>query len=436
MLVFVLLFFILFFYLSYKRPDVGVYLVLFSLPSYLVRFSFFVPFTLLEVMIIALFFGWFVRKVRTNGPSKIRPFLDLYFNLELKMQYIFLPVILFLISATVSMFISPDLRSAAGIWKAYFVEPFMFFMVFIDVIDNMKKIDKTVWAVVLSVLFPSLFALYQKITGDFISNSFWQNEDTRRVVSVYGYPNAIALYFVPVIIFGFILLKKYIRNKVLFLSVFLILCFSFLSVVFAKSKGGFIALAFALVVFVFVNWYRVWIKYWKRFLFISLAGLLIVFGVGYFLGVFETFTSFAGGGSWDVRRYIWTRSFDMLLDRPVLGAGLAGYQDVFSLYHTKKYIEIFLYPHNILLNFWSETGVLGVITFLWILYVMIKKAIYNIMLEYSIYKAVFLAYITAILVHGIVDVPYFKNDLSVFFWYVMGCIVVMDYLQYKNRETI
>ncbi len=430
MSVLILIYIILFAFLSYRHSEWAVYLIILFFPAYLLRFYFLIPWTVLEVSILVLFFIWAFKKVKFSHSKGISSVTDLYFNLEMKTKDVLLPMFLFLFTATISMFVSSDLRSAAGIWKAYFIEPFLFFMVFIDVIDTKEKLRNTLFAAVLSIALPGIFALYQKITGNFIFNPFWQKEETRRVVSVYGYPNAIALYFVPVISVGFILLSTFWKKWSRFIPVLAIIIIGILSVVFARSKGGFLALIAGLIVFIIV--YR-W-SFIKRHIYkavIVLAIIVISVGVlGYSMGVFDTFKTVAGGGSWEVRWLIWSETVQMLKDRLLLGAGLSGFQTALTPYHTKEYIEIFLYPHNIFLNFWSETGLAGLVSFVWIVFVLVKKLLSFIDRE-RVYVAGFLAYFTVILVHGMVDVPYFKNDLSVFFWYIAACIVVLDYLQYK-----
>ncbi len=104
----------------------------------------------------------------------------------------------------------------------------------------------------------------------------------------------------------------------------------------------------------------------------------------------------------------------MLKDHWFWGAGFGAYPTVFAAYHHVKGIEIFQYPHNILFNFWSETGLSGVAAFGAILFgwmiVAWKKG--KGMLE----RVLLASPAIAVLIHGLVDVPYFKNDLAIVFW--------------------
>jgi O-antigen ligase len=95
-------------------------------------------------------------------------------------------------------------------------------------------------------------------------------------------------------------------------------------------------------------------------------------------------------------------------------------------------LEIYMYPHSIVLNFWSELGLLGVIGFFWIIVMFFIFGIraYRIARRaQDPFAYAILGLMTALLatiVHGLVDVPYFKNDLAVLFWIMMGMISFIE----------
>ena len=85
-----------------------------------------------------------------------------------------------------------------------------------------------------------------------------------------------------------------------------------------------------------------------------------------------------------------------------------------------------MYPHNIILNFWSELGLLGLLAFVWLIgrALLIAGRVYQ-GLGMGAEKYILLgtvAALTALVVHGMVDVPYFKNDLAVLFWLLIGIV--------------
>ena len=175
---------LLFTILSWRNAKLSLALLIFALPTYLIRFKIFsIPFTLLEAMIWIVFIVWLIRNYK-------KPIITAY-------RW---PIILLLLVAAVAIEISPNTFGALGIFKAYFLEPIMFFLVFINAIKDKKDLQPIVYALGWSALLISALAIYQKFTGWAIPNEFWAAEDTRRVTSFFGYPNAIGLYLGPIII--------------------------------------------------------------------------------------------------------------------------------------------------------------------------------------------------------------------------------------------
>ena len=174
--------------------------------------------------------------------------------------------------------------------------------------------------------------------------------------------------------------------------------------------------------------------------------------------------------SGQIRRQQWKETIKMLTDRRIIGgAGLDNYQTAVKPYHQEgiffnsdnlprfdavvwasstlrvKYwqpVEIYLYPHNIFLNFWSELGLFGLLLFVWLIakYLFISAKL-TITLghrqDHKKYLALgLMTAMVAILIHGLVDVPYFKNDLAVMFWLFFALLgrLDMDYRLESNKN--
>lgn len=413
----------LFAFISWKKLEWGVYFIILALPAYMSRFQIFsIPFTLLESLIIVLFIVWLIRD---KGKRHLR------IGWLKDNRFLAMATGLFLLSATIAIFVAPELRAAAGIWKAYFIEPVLYFIVFIHAIDSRKKVTRVFWALGLSLVLPGLIAIYQKLTGNLIPLEFWANSETRRVTSVYGYPNAIGLYFAPIVTLYICWLVSLIKEKnhKIILGISLVAILGGLSILFAVSKGGVMAVA-AGILFCSL-FYR-----GRRELFAALlvAGIAAAYFMTPHLFSLEGQKTVEGGGSWESRQEQWSEAWQMLKTRPLSGAGLSGYQDRAAPYHQKDYIEIYMYPHQIFLNFWTEIGLLGVIAFIWIVAIFFYRGFVSsghIRQEVN-YYVLLMAAMAALLVHGLVDVPYFKNDLSVLFWIILGAMVVL----HKNHRII
>jgi O-antigen ligase len=438
---------LLFSYLAWRDLRWGIYLICAFLPSYLIRFEIgFVPMTLLETMILIAFIIWLIKNYQLKS-----------FSLNLSAYK--WPILVLFITATISIFISPDLRAAAGIWKAYFVEPIIFFMIFINAIKTKKDLERVFWALGFLVLAIGIFAIWQKITGELIPVPMWRPKESRRVTTFFTSPNAISLLVGPIIIlyFGWLLEKisnlksstlqsrasaedgqisnlksKYYQLLTIIYQLTVIIL-GILSLVFARSRASWIAVALAIIFILFFGWS----KKWTTLIVASAIIVLVLVPISQnFLLSLATFKVPSG----NTRLLLWEGTVSMLKDRPIFGAGLSGFWQIYQPYRLPQQTENLIYPHNIILNFWSEIGLLGLIAIIWIIAKFFQRG-YNIVcckslvVSNKILTITLLAVMAEIIIHGLVDAPYFKNDLSVLFWLIIGMMVVVENLT-KSKDCL
>ena len=436
-----IIFSLIFIWLSWKKPIWAIALIVLALPAYTIRFQLLsVPFTLLEVMIWLCFLTYFIKWAKTKHELKGKKIPRTGFPFRWL-------ILLWLLASIVAVIISPDLRTAMGLWKAYFLEPAMFFILFIAHVRTKKDLHFIFYFLGISALIISSIAIYQKFTGWMIPNEFWAAEETRRVTSVFGYPNAIGLYLGPIIMLYFGWLWTSIKKLGPSIFKLIVIIASFLAVYFAVSEAALIGLAVGLIVFGLV--------YNKKSRIITLAIIVIaILLIGFNQPLRQDLQDkvllhdFSG----QIRRHMWVDTGFMLEDNTLTGAGLAGYQTAMEPYHreliwigkTLQPVELYLYPHNIFLNFWSELGMLGLAVFMIILVKYFYLAIRNLRsrdqeIERStdspIHRSLSLSLLClmlALIVHGLVDAPYFKNDLAVMFWLFTGMVTVI----HINKEVV
>ena len=107
---------------------------------------------------------------------------------------------------------------------------------------------------------------------------------------------------------------------------------------------------------------------------------------------------------------------------PLTGTGLSGFKHDIQPYRAfAGYTENLIYPHNIFLNFWTETGLLGLAAVTWSMVVWVRLAAGGLRRggPRLVYHLGIAAAGIVILVHGMLDVPFFKNDLA---WLTMALI--------------
>jgi len=97
------------------------------------------------------------------------------------------------------------------------------------------------------------------------------------------------------------------------------------------------------------------------------------------------------------------------------------FRQVQQPYYNPTQMERLAYPHNLFLNFWLETGLLGLLAFLG-LFGALTAAALKIKKENKFLGAALLAALAVFFIHGLVDVPYFKNDLAMLFWIIAAII--------------
>lgn len=352
------------------------------LPGYLLRFEIGpLPTTALEVFLGVLFlvftigFGW---KGWRLGWSRHRAW--------------HLPIALWFLASLAACFWSPSVVAGLGLWRAYVLEPLLVFVILPVLLEGAREKKYFEWSLCASVGLVTLWAVIQFATGLGIPSP-WNVSiaDGRRATGPFPFPNALALFVVPIGAYAFA--RKY----------WLVTAAALLAALLARSDGGVGALLIACWVVLLFD------KRWRK---IAVgAALAAVLAVGVIPQIREPFVKLVTFQDWSgrVRVWMWDETLQMLKDRPLTGAGMGGYPIVVAPYHGHDFIEIFQYPHNIVLNFWSETGLLGLIAFGWIVVTWSR-------IPHPASRIVSLAPLIAILVHGLVDVPYFKNDLAIAFW--------------------
>jgi O-antigen ligase len=123
---------------------------------------------------------------------------------------------------------------------------------------------------------------------------------------------------------------------------------------------------------------------------------------------------------------IWTVTLRMLRDHPLFGAGIGGYQTVMAHYRTPN-LHPEPYAHNIFLTTWSEAGLIGLVAFAVIFFGLLWQA-WRLSASAGarhqpLLWGIFAAWVV-FGVHGLVDSPYWKNDLSLEFWLFVAVEVV------------
>lgn len=384
-------------------------------PLYIVRFNLGIPTTLLELLLLLTFLVTFWDFAASGLDWR-----------QVKTRFDFL-ILIFLSSAILATLTSFDVKGGLGILKAYFIEPVLFFYCLV----YQMRITGSKYLIVslISVgIWLSLLSLVQKLTGQY---SLAPAEILQgRITAVYNSANSLALFLVPIIILSVSEFTKSVDKKKKLIWLFLFSFFS-LIIIWTKSRGGLIAEIIALITFVYVLLAAKSEKI-RQIWYIPpiIAGLLLMMVLVNFYNHHNFFPAtyglpYTGGDTLQIRYYIWAGTIRLLNDHPVFGAGLNGFKTLYSNeYRPVEFQEQFQYPHNIFLTFWTELGLSGLFSFLLLFISALSLVIRNIFKSRDVaLGAGFIAIFCYILAHGMVDVPYFKNDLALEFWIILALVI-------------
>jgi len=375
-----------------NKTEKLVYLIVFLIPLYLVRVKiWFIPTNFLEILIILMALFAFI--FNRNG-FEIKKFF-----LEYK-EYVLAALLIFL-GLLLSAFFNGSNQESWGIIKSWFLVPIIFTLT-CGLIVKKEKIENVFKAYFYSSAAVAIISLgyfiFQKMTFD------------GRLSGIFPSPNYLAMYLSPAIIF-FLFQSKKDRFKII-IPFGLILIAFYLTYSYAAWLSVILSLALIII--------------WKNrqssknlcFKLISLLSIiLLLFLSQLHKDKFNSLITLNNRSSLASRMMIWKASIKMIEDDFWLGIGAGNFQDVYLEY--QKFYPPYLnwavsHPNNLYLTWWLYGGILGIVGFL-MLIILFFRDIYR---KIEPKKVLFIAagIMVVILIHGIFDTTYFKNDLAIIFW--------------------
>lgn len=363
------------------------------LPLYVVRWHYGpLPTTLLETLIIVTVVTYVVGRWREGALRLTRTFLDI-------------PLLLLLLAAAISVVVAKDHRGAIGLFRAYFLEPMALFYVAVDLlrrdVDYRRLlaaigVGSSIFAVMNIAVFAQAYVHHAVHIG--VPPS-----------ALYGDANYVAMYFDPIVALaaGVALFGDEARTRWLGAAWLLL---AGLALLLTLSKGSYLGM-FGLALFVYATVGR-----WRVPIIAGVVVVALALSRVPFIAdrIATTYNSIAG------RAEVFTATFTMIRNSPIFGLGLGG----FSYQFRGAIPEV--YPHDIWLTFWVETGLVGMVAFAIILFTLLWRGWRAWPPTTGFARAALWGVVGGLVVwtlHGLVDSPYWKNDMSALFW-IMAALEV------------
>ncbi len=327
-----------------------------------------------------------------------------------------LPIALLLVAGVISVLVAPNHRAALGIYRAFVIEPVVIYYVAVDLLRTSSDLRRLLVGMVAG---GTVFAVLN--LGAFaIATSRGPINLAAAPTFLYTSANSVAMFLEPMVALslGFALFGRTRRERALAMAALALLV---PATILSLSRGGFLAMAVLAIVVMASVRYRI----------PALVATLIAAGavlrlppvaerLAHQFDPHYPFSTFTG------RTLIWESALRMLRDHPILGVGLMNYNAAVRPYVPPGGSLDAIYPHNIWLAFWSELGVLGLLAFtalyvaaVWLSWRNLERISQGLR---PVLWGVFASFVL-IGVHGLVDTPYWKNDLALEFWILAALLV-------------
>ena len=349
-------------------------------------------------------------------------------------------IYLFLMAVLIASFVGGDKIHALGIFKGWFLFPVIFYVLLINNF-NRKNVSRIFYILYASLITVSFWAILQQ-TG-IIGQLFYQAGDISfnqylsegRAFGPFESPNYLAMYLVPMFFLSLPVLEI-VRAKGAKLILVISFVFPLLALVLSQSRAGMITFVLSALIYFnyrFINSQKASNR--KPFFSWLFVAFLAAVNAGYIYGATVLFKATTGGDQ--LRVEIYQRSLLLLKDNYFFGIGLGNFQTKIADVVFKgmtldpNAMTYALHPHNLFFAIWLNLGLVGLVLFITLIVIFFK----NVFSSDSILRATLIASMMAILIHGLFDTTYFKNDLSAIFWLIFAISLLIKEGAGKSEEN-
>ncbi len=409
------------FIMFFNYPHIGLALTIFWAPFFLFPVELYkFAFPLAEIMIFLTTAAWLLRLLsncarwrQTTVSQHQLTYVKDFVSSRSVIDYLLL---IWLLLGVISLRWAQRLPQATTELRVIFVEPLLFYVIFRSSRLTRSQILLIVDAFIIAGLIVALIGLFQYVQGEAIITA---EAGSRRLASVYGSPNNVALFLGRCIPFAlaFVFVRVDRRRQAFYLVTLIPMSVALL---LTQSVGGiFIGAPISVAVVLLLS-----LRRRARYV---LLGLIAVLVIGFIISLqserFARVLDFSSGTNF-YRVRAWLSAINIIHDRPITGLGL----DQFLYEFRGKYIlpdawqePNLSHPHNILLDFWVRLGLPGVVllfalqTDFWRL---AAKRYPQFQKTDKLYLALLIGTIGSmvnLLGHGLIDNSVFVQDLSYIF---------------------
>jgi len=384
--------------------ELSLYALIFALP-----FSK----SLVEVFFVIAFVSWLA--ARALSPGAVSSFINVFKPSSSEMN---LPLIVFTAVSAISAVTSVSLSlSMEGLFGKLFELVLAYFMV-AETIASRVKLKRMLAAILCSAALVSADMVFQLISGtDFLRGKplyGWY-----KITGPFANPNDLGgwlIVMLPLLLsFADFWKGDRIKKALVALSGLAAGC-----LIMTFAAGAWIAGAVSVV---FLRIFK--IRYLAAILVIFILVLPFVLPDPVKEKISAVFS--AEKETMSFRMTLCREAASIVKDYPLFGCGLNTYSIVAPRYRLTETSGF--YAHNSYLQMAAESGVLGLISFLWVIVVLFRTSLRALKKMrgtfYGAYLTGLLAGLLAFLVQSFVDTNFYSLQLSMLMWFMMGLLVAV-----------
>jgi len=338
---------------------------------------------------------------------------------------------LFFLSGLISLFVNGFSIAKFGQFIVLFLQPILLFFIarYIFELSPQTK-TRLLFTVYCLLAFAGLYAILQYLTLIGLPEIYWGNaNEPKRALSFFAHPNFYALWSAPLLALLIPDLFQNLKSSILNLKSFFWLLGA-LGLLFSFSRAGWLGLGAAMGIYLLIAGDK---KIRKLALAAVIVIVIVIVSIPNLRWRFVL--PFYGEKSAVSRLSLWNTGAKAIKESPILGLGLTGFNNNWQRLNTDPNLDTHNFPHNIFLNFWVETGLLGLISFLGLASVLIYRGLRRSVIPDSdpgsrildsrfrgndTIKLSVALFLICLIFQGLIDNPYFKNDLALVFWMVLS----------------
>lgn len=338
--------------------------------------------------------------------------------------------LLFTIWSSLSFIIAIDKLRALLIWKSYFGGLIVFLFALIS-INDYKKIGSylnilILWGIILSIMEIYITYTMGNIKLGLVGLFFNKN----LLATSWGKSNYLATFHVLIIpiTLGLFFVTKSLSRKIIIIMSIIIM---FTGIILTLSRGGLLSLTLSLLIlFSGILKPRTFIP----LLFVILLIALILILNPLTMVLFERLSKAEQSLSYFTRLNFYKDVWQIFLDNPITGVGLGNLG-----YHSKFIISVHASAHNIILGLLGETGVVGAILFLSLLFYFFIFNIRSYLREKNeTIKLLLWAFISSffgVIIHSMIEPNFEGFQFSIMFWATLAVFTRMTNMQEEEKNT-